>query len=163
VLGFRQGTNAAWLGAMIFLCSVCVWSSELSAEQKQQLIGIAREGLDTHGNRIDALIAAFGYICVRNPYNPRPCRIESELLELVRGLPRDPTIISRRLQEMGARCVNDSARLQCTYEREVVTTAWVAGNSTPSNALRDSFRIEFIVEKRGASLDVKILFQRNGA
>jgi len=56
--------------------------------QVQYPIAITRDGLDVTSNRLDALISDFGFVCIHNPYNPRPCRIERELMSFVRALPQ---------------------------------------------------------------------------
>jgi len=129
--------------------------------QVQYPIAITRDGLDVTSNRLDALISHFGFVCIHNPYNPRPCRIEREVTSLLRALPQDSAVIARELRAMDATCESNGGRLQCIYERDVLTTPWV--NSVPSRALKDSFRIEFTAtEQHDGSLDFKVTFWRNG-
>jgi hypothetical protein len=61
---------------------------------------MTRTGLDTKNNKIDALIGTFGYICLRLTYYPQACRIETELLAMMRRLSPDAEAVANELRRL---------------------------------------------------------------
>jgi len=111
-------------------------------------------GLDPQHNKIDAILGRFGFSCLTEGPLGSPCwRTEARLADLLREFPADLDDIARELGALGATCGKQESRLECWYERRVVSTGWAAGYSGPLGRGEDLFRVEFTVTANGPSLD----------
>src|SRR5947209_6186712 len=90
-----------------------------------QLVYVTRSGLDPANNKIDRLIDIFGFSCLRNLLHPRPCRIEKELVSLLKTFAADRGDLAHQLTALGASCEDADERLTCVFERRVEVGAWI--------------------------------------
>jgi hypothetical protein len=138
------------------------WVPEL--KRVPQLVWSTRKGLDVRHNAIDRLIDTFGFICYRDRYSTRPCRIESELVAFLKRLPPNQTDISRELTALGATCetkdVWQDVWLNCVYERHVEESSWKADYPEPMVVADEFFRINLIVANESDSLRYDAQFKR---
>jgi len=126
-----------------------------------QGLWFSRRGLDAKNNKIDELISKFGFICWRNPLHPRPCRIETELVSLLRSFFPNQTVILRELRALGATCRGDDRRLACVVERTVEETIWAGGH--PPRLFEHRILIGFLVEETNGALGYSATFDKTEA
>jgi hypothetical protein len=138
---------------VFFACWICAVEAQHSSTSSYPDVFIRYEGLDVRNNRIDALISMFGFICVRNPFNPTPCRIETELLAYLRTFPGDLKAIARELTALNATCLEENNRVNCLINRHVKTTAGIQGSSDPPEIIDEFFRIGLTVTSQSGGLE----------
>jgi hypothetical protein len=125
-----------------------------------QLIYMRHKGLDTQRNPLDRLIGVFGFTCHRNPYNPKPCRIERELQAFIISLSKERVEVARQLISLGANCANLPDRLRCSYERQVENSAWIMGAEKPVRVIEELFRIDMTIANSTGTLLPTVRFSR---
>ena len=125
-----------------------------------QLHYTVQKGLDVRHNPIDRLISTFGFVCVRNPLNPRPCRFEKELVAFLEKMPPNQADISRELTVLGAICQSTIEQLNCVYERHVENSAWLAGSYEPAAVFDEFLRIEMSASGPDGALRYDVTFNR---
>jgi len=155
---YRKWAQASLILALAFADEAI--SPEADAQSVPQLIYMTRKGLDVSANEIDRLINRFGFVCYRNPYNPRPCRIETALISFLRTLAPNRVAIAYELSALGAVCEHEHEQLNCVYRRDVESAAWITGSSTPKAVTDEVFRIGFSVSGADGLLHFEVKFDR---
>lgn len=124
-------------------------------------IMIMHFGLDVRNNKIDAILSRFGFGCLTEPPIGTPCQaVDTRLVNMLRELPADVDAIARALGALGATCAREDDRLDCVYERHVVTTGWAAGYPGPLGRTEELLRVDMIVTTDGKLLSYYAKFRR---
>jgi hypothetical protein len=137
----RRECGIRWMAFALLGLACCVADAHSQTTPPPQFIYGTRKGLDVQHNDIDRLINTFGFICLRSRFNPKPCRIETEILAFLMRLIPTKLAVARELTVLGADCIDERAQLKCTYERHVESAAWTVGASEPVAVTDNLFRI----------------------
>lgn len=156
----RGGCDIRWMAFALLALACCVVDAHSQTTPSPPLIYGTRKGLDVQHNDIDRLIHTFGFVCERNPYNPRPCRIETELEAFLKRLVPNKVAIAHELDVLGADCIEERAQLKCTYERYVESAAWTVGSSKPTAITDNFFQILIRVSGEDGLLSFETKFSR---
>jgi hypothetical protein len=164
MMGFASFNPSYGLLAGMLACGVGSLESAAAQQPLQgpvpQPIYMTRKGLDAENNRIDRLVHLFGFTCVRNPYNLRPCRIETELVSFLRTLPPTRAEIARELTALGTTCGINEQRLDCIYQRHVENAGWITGSPVPVNIVDEFLRIDLTILGKDGSLFFEAKYDR---
>jgi len=124
---------------------------------------VYRSDLDRWHNKIDDMIAIYGWACIPIPGDKYPCPIVKKVEGFLRTLPQVQPALLRALTRMGADCVMEKRMLRCTYDRYVDRIEQRAYPAKPALISRDLFHLGISVEVEGLSLKYRIDYDRKSA
>jgi hypothetical protein len=155
---WRLGMFAPSTGLAVLLLAIATilpasaMGTPVQVEKVRPGFTIYNTDLDRKNNKMDDIIAIYGWVCHPIPFYDYSCPVVKHMEQFLKTFPQAQADLLRELVRLGAICTMKNQTLRCIYERHVDEFVQRAHPAKPVFIQRDISHSEITIENDGGSL-----------